>query len=309
MTLSIVCTDRDTGPWAAALTACDPSLDIQIWPNEACKADVQFAVCWNHPEGVLKAYPNLRCICSMGAGIDHLLRDAALPDHLPVVRLVDPQLSQSMSEYICTAVLYFFREFDRYQQQQKKALWLQQPLRPMARTGVGIMGLGVLGSFAADRLSAMGFNVTGWSRSKKKIPGVTTYAGDIERDAFLARADILVCLLPLTEKTAGILNFELFSRLPKGACLINASRGGNLVEEDLIPALNQGLLRGACLDVFKHEPLPEDHPFWAQDNIIITPHCSSITDPESVAPQIVQNYRNLKAGLPLMNQVDIRRGY
>lgn len=171
------------------------------------------------------------------------------------------------------------------------------------------MGLGKLGGYSAGRLATMGFNVIGWSRSPKSIPGVKAYAGEEQLDEFLSQADMLICLLPLTEKTRWILNRELFSKLPKGSILVNVARGENLVEKDLLTALDDGLLRGACLDVFKEEPLPEDHLFWGHEKILITPHCSSVTAPESVAPQIVQNYRLMRNNDSLLNQVDMLRGY
>ncbi len=309
MTISIICTDRDPKPWLIALQACDPTLDVQVWPNERQKADVEFALCWKHPKGVLQEYPNLRCISSMGAGVDHFFGDAFFPKHLPVVRLVDPQLTQGMFEYICTAVMYYFREFDLYRIQQRELCWQPRLPRSMEKMTVAMMGLGKLGGYSAGRLATMGFNVIGWSRSQKCIPGVKAYAGEEQLDEFLAQAEILICLLPLTEKTRGALNLQLFSKLPNGSILINVARGENLVEEDLITALEEGLLRGACLDVFKEEPLPEDHLFWSHEKILLTPHCSSVTDPESVAPQIVQNYRFMQRGVELLNQVDMSRGY
>ena len=309
MTISIICTNKDPKPWVSALQEIDSSLDIQIWPNENQKTDIEFALCWKHPEGVLQDYPNLRCICSMGAGIDHLLNDDFFPKHLPVVRLVDPLLAQSMFEYICAVVMHFFREFDVYQAQKRQSHWQQQSPKAMAKTTIGIMGLGKLGEYSADKLSKMGFNVTGWSRTQKSIVGVKAYAGKKQLEQFISQTDILICLLPLTDQTYGILNLELFNKLPKGSCLLNVARGEHLVEEDLITALNAGQLRGACLDVFKEEPLPREHPFWIHEKILVTPHSSSITDPRSVASQIVQNYQLMQSSRPLLNQVDILRGY
>lgn len=245
----------------------------------------------------------------MGAGVDHLLEDPQLPPEVPVIRLVDPQLAASMFEYLSTVVMYYFRDFDRYQAQQREARWKQQAARTLSQTRIGIMGLGELGGHAASGFAAMGFRVAGWSRSKKTIPNVTAYAGNAELAAFLGKTDILICLLPLTAETRGILCLENFSRLPGGACLVNVARGEHLADEDLIPALDQGLLRGACLDVFREEPLPPQHPFWSDSRILVTPHCSSITDPASVAPQIIENYRAMKRGDPLLNRVDIARGY
>jgi len=309
MSLLIICNNRKLDRWVEALKACDPSLDVQIWPDESSKEDVEFALCWKHPEGVLQDYPNLRCICSMGAGIDHMFSDAYFPRHLPVIRLIDPSLAQSMYEYILTAVMHYFREFDIYQAQQRQSNWRVHFNKPMAETTVAVMGLGKLGEYASSRLAAMGFNVTGWARSEKSIKGVRSYAGDDALAEFVSTASILVCLLPLTNQTRGILSRDLFNNMPTGSCLINVARGQHLVENDLISALSAGQLRGACLDVFSEEPLPADHPFWGNEKIIITPHSSSITAPASVAPQIVENYHRMQKGEPLMNQVDIERGY
>jgi glyoxylate/hydroxypyruvate reductase A len=309
MSLLIICNNRKLDRWIDALKACDASLDVQIWPDENSKEAVEFALCWKHPEGILQEYPNLRCVCSMGAGIDFMLNDARFPRHLPVIRLIDPSLAQSMYEYILTAVMHYFREFDIYQAQQKRSNWRVHFNKPMAETTIGVMGLGKLGEYASSRLAAMGFHVTGWARSEKSIKGVRTFAGDVALDDFVSTADMLVCLLPLTGQTRGILNIDLFNKMPKGSCLINVARGQHLIEHDLISALDAGQLRGACLDVFSEEPLPAEHPFWGNEKIIITPHSSSITDPASVAPQIVDNYHRMQKGEPLMNQVDLKRGY
>jgi len=309
MTISIICTNKDAQPWVAALKALDPALDVQVWPNETRKADIEFALCWNHPEGVLQDFPNLRCICSMGAGIDHLLNDAFFPKDIPVARIVDPLLAQSMFEYICAAVMHTFRDFDLYKTQQQKNIWQQQAPKQIAKTTVGIMGLGKLGQYTANKLSDIGFHVVGWSRSQKNIEGVSCYAGNEQLGEFLAQASTLVCLLPLTDETRGILNTENFNQLPKGACLVNVARGEHLIEEDLLTALDSGQLRSACLDVFKEEPLPQAHPFWLNPRILLTPHCSSITDPASVAPQVLENYQRMKSDQPLMNQVNPFRGY
>jgi len=206
-------------------------------------------------------------------------------------------------------VMHYFRDFDRYKIQQQKNIWQQLPPKSMAQTTIGIMGLGKLGEYAATKLSAMGFHVVGWSRSKKVINGVTSYAGDEQLGEFLAQASTLVCLLPLTSATRGILNTELFNQLPHGACLVNVARGEHLIEEDLLSSLDSGQLRSACLDVFREEPLPPTHPFWQHPQIQLTPHCSSITDPVSVAPQVLENYQRMKNSLPLINQVDPFRGY
>lgn len=309
MAIVIISSDKDLKPWVVALKEADSDLDVRVWHNEKQKADIKFALCWKHPEGVLQDYPNLQCVSSMGAGVEHLLNDAFLPKNIPVVRLVDSLLAQSMFEYICTAVMYYFRGFDVYQTQQTRLHWYQNPPKFIDETTIGIMGLGKLGGYSAQKLSKMGFNVIGWSNSQKSIANVKAYVGENQLEQFLSQTNILVCLLPLTPQTSGILNLKLFDRLPQGSYLINVARGEHLVEEDLITALNRGQLRGACLDVFQKEPLPINHPFWRHKQIIVTPHCSSITNPSSVAPQIVENYRRMEKGEPLLNQVSVLRGY
>ena len=309
MTISIICPNKDPEPWYHALKGIDSSLDIQFWPAEANKENVSFALCWDQPQGVFQDYSNLQCICSMGAGVDHLLKDPNLPKDLPVIRLIDPSLAKDMAEYVIAAVMYFQQKLNLYQDHQNQAIWLPLPSNSIANTTVGIMGLGKLGEYTAKQLVKIGFSVTGWSRSEKDISKVTTYSGSEHLYDFTRELDLLVCMLPLTDETKGVLNLALFKTLPDQACVINVARGDHLVEDDLIIALEKGLLRGACLDVFSNEPLAPDHPFWKNQKILITPHCSSVTDPVSVAPQIVENYHLMKAGKPLHNQVNVEQGY
>lgn len=260
MAISIIAPTKDPTPWLNALKAVDAYLEVQVWPHEDTSA-VELALCWQHPPQVWSQLPNLRCISSMGAGVDHLLADELLPTHIPIVRLVDPLLAQSMFEYICTAVMYYFRAFDVYQAQQRQGLWQEHAPQQLTDITIGILGLGALGSYTAQKLSALGFNVMGWSRSAKNMAGVRAYAGDAQLPTLLAQTNILVCLLPLTAETTDILNRALFNQLPPQACLINVARGEHLVETDLIAALDSGQLRGAYLDVLRQEPLPPNHPF------------------------------------------------
>ena len=310
MTLLIVSPDRpDLNRWQAALQTCAPDLDIEVWPQVTVRENITFALVWQQPAGIWQKIPHLRCVSSFGAGVDHLLKDADLPTDIPIVRLVDPLLAQSMFEYIAAAVMGVLRDFDIYQGQQAAGLW--QPHTPALsqHCTVGIMGLGQLGTYTAQKLVKLGFNVVGWARSPKQIEGVTAYAGDSQLPQFLQQIQILVCLLPLTAQTRNILNLDLFAQLPRPAYLVNVARGAHLVDADLVQAIHVGYLRGACLDVFRQEPLPPTHPFWAHPKIRVTPHCSSITNPESVAPQIVENYRRSQVGEPLLNQVLRSRGY
>ncbi|MCG8614747.1 MAG: glyoxylate/hydroxypyruvate reductase A [Desulfobacterales bacterium] len=314
MAVTIICPNWDLNPWITVLNDQARKLgindlDLRVWPDDGPGEDVEMALTWAHPPGVLKAYPNLQCISSMGAGVDHLLSDPDLPEGVPVVRLVDTHLIRDMAEYVLLAVLSHFRQLDIYQADQSRKRWQPRPPMDKADCPVGIMGLGQLGTAAALRLTKEGFPVAGWRNTEGGLPGVTTFHGQKQLPDFLSRCRVLICLLPLTSATRHILNLDHFAHLPSGAYLINVGRGGHLKEEDLIPAMDKGLLSGACLDVFETEPLPGSHPFWAHPRIRITPHVSSQTDPASVAPQILENLERLRNGKALANPVNLEKGY
>lgn len=309
MALLILAPDIKVTSWVKHLGALEPDIEIRVWPAAGDPDEIEFALCWNHPAGELKKYKNLKCIASLGAGVDHLMRDPDLPDGVPVTRVVEHSMSQSMSEYVVLSALNYCRQFDAYRSDQAQRKWLPRRPRLAEDTHIGIMGLGQLGADAAKKLNSLGFTVSGWSRTPKDIDGVQCFAGEQGWEIFLSRSQILICLLPLTPSTKGILNRKTFDRLPREAYVINVARGQHLVENDLIDALDSGRLAGACLDVFNVEPLPADHPFWSHPKIKITPHISSITFPKAVAPQIIENYRRAKTGRPLLNVVDLKRGY
>ena len=309
MSLAIICPGRDVRQWVRALQAGEPQLKVETWPEIGDPGSVEFALVWKHPPGILAGFANLRCISSLGAGVDALLEDRQLPAGVPLVRIVDEGLKQSMAEYVCLGALDYFRRFAQYRQQQADRIWQARPVRQIGAMRVGILGLGELGSHVAGRLAAIGFAVHGWSRSRKSLAGIPSYCGDEELAAFLAASEILVCLLPLTPATRGILDAGLFRQLPAGAYVINVARGEHLVEADLLAALDSGRLSGALLDVFRQEPLPQDHPFWPHPRISITPHIASISSPESAVPQVLENYHRALSGGPLLNRVDPQRGY
>lgn len=309
MAFLIIALDMKVTSWVKHLSMLDPGIDIRIWPEVGDPDDIEFALCWNHPQGEFEKYKNLRCIASLGAGVDYLMRDPDLPADVPVTRVVEPSMAQSMSEYAVLGVLNYCRQFDSYRMDQSQKKW--QPRIPLlaANMRIGIMGLGQLGKDAAKKLSYLGFPVTGWSQTPKDIEGVKCLAGEDALDDFLSQTRVLICMLPLTPETRGILSHKTFDKLPAGAYVINVARGQHLVEKDLLAALDSGQLNGACLDVFEVEPLPEDHPFWSHPKIIVTPHISSITYPKAVAPQIIDNYHRMKSGKALLHRVDIKRGY
>jgi len=309
MALVLITPNRDTSGWVRALHALEPELDVRVWPEVGDRRDIVFAVTWQHPPGELSRYPNLRCVSSLGAGVDHIVYDPDLPKGVAVTRVVDPALVQSMTEYVVTAVLFHHRRFGRYLAHQSTKKWLPEPSPRLDNARIGILGLGKLGGAAARALVQLGFDVAGWSRTAKSMPGVESFSGEAQFDQFLARTNILICLLPLTPQTRDILNRDTFSKLQPGAYIINVARGEHLVEEDLLEALDRGLLSGACLDVFRTEPLPAEHPFWTHPKILVTPHIASVTDPESAAVEILENYRRLQSGEALLNQVDRSRGY
>ncbi len=309
MALLIIAPDIRVTSWVKHLSALRPGIDIRVWPQTGNADEIEFVLSWNHPPGELKKYRHLMCIASLGAGVEHILADPELPAGVPVTRVVEHSMAQSMSEYVVLCVLNHCRQFDAYRTDQAHKQW--HPRKPLLAedTGIGIMGLGQLGADAAKKLDNLGFSVAGWSRRPKDIDGVHSFCGVAGLAKFLSRSHILICLLPLTAATKGILNRRTFAQLPVGAYVINVARGQHLNEKDLVAALDSGQLSGACLDVFELEPLPPDHPFWSHPQITVTPHISSITFPRAVAPQIIENYRRAQTGKPLLHVVDIKRGY
>jgi glyoxylate/hydroxypyruvate reductase A len=302
-------TPAATARWRPLLGELMPEHEFRFWPEIGDPAAIEYAMVWQPPAGLLASLPNLRLIAGLGAGVDHLLRDPELPRQIPIMRLVDPYMTDAMSEYVVLQVLRLHRQDLDYLAQQHARLWEEREQKNAAERPVGILGFGTLGQDAGRKLGAFGFPVAGWSRTAKEVPGFATFAGADGLAALAARSEILVCLLPLTAATEGILNAALFARLPPGAGLVNAGRGGHLVEADLIPALDSGQLSGAALDVFREEPLPPGHPFWVHPRIIVTPHIAAETHPPTAAAIIRDAIRRFASGQPVANLVDWRRGY
>src|SRR3984893_492182 len=309
MTLLFYSTVDSAARWRAQLERLTRELDIRVWPEIGDPADIDYALVWRPEPGLLAALPNLELILSLGAGVDHLLGDPLLPRHLPIVRLVDPHMTAAMSEYVALQVLRLHRRDLDYRAQQEAKGWRELDQKNAADRRVGILGFGELGQDAATKLRALGFDVAGWSRSAKTAAGIATYAGAAGLPPLLARSEILVCLLPLTPETEGILNARSLALLPQGAALVNAARGAHLVEEDLLAALASGQVSAAGLDVFADEPLPLGHPFWHHPRIVVTPHVAAFTNPATAAPIILDNIRRFEEGRPLLNLVDPARGY
>ena len=296
--------------WRDALLEVDPGLEIRLFPEAGDPAEIEAAVCWTaHDMAELRRYPNLKLLVSMGAGVDHLLRPPGPPPGVPVARLVDERLTQGMTEWVLLNVLRFHRQDAEYRAQQAARVWNELPAPDTARRRIGILGLGALGGDAARALLALGFPVMGWSRRPKSLPGVEGFHGEEGLAAMLRRSDILVCLLPLTPETRGLLDARRLALLPEGAYLLNSARGGHMVAADVLAALESGRLAGAALDVFEPEPLPQGDPFWLHPKVVLTPHAASITIPRSAAPQVVENIHRARAGLAPLNLVDPAAGY
>ena len=300
-------------PWAAPIRAADPTRPVFIWPDVPDPDAIAYALAWKPPPGVLADLPNLKAIFSLGAGVDHLIFQPDLPD-VPIVRVVSDDLTERIVEWVVLQVLMHHRQQRSYDALQRSRQWKELPQAAAHDVRVGIMGMGVLGRAAATALLPLGFRVAGWSRQGASVTGVETFAGAAQRDAFLARTDILVCLLPLTAETRGILSMPLFGTLARDGPLgrpvvINAGRGGLQVESDIVAAIETGILGGASLDVFEHEPLDAASPLWGFENVVITPHCAAFSSPDALAPKILRQIEAFEAGGPLMNLVDRERGY
>jgi glyoxylate/hydroxypyruvate reductase A len=304
----------DVEPWVERFQALLPDRPVVALGEPFDRRTVRYAATWGPKPGSLSGLPMLEAIFSLGAGVDHLMNYPGLPD-VPIVRVVHDDLTDRMSEYVVLHCLMALRDQRRYDAQQRERVWDPDRAPPRAsEVRVGILGFGVLGQDAARKLKVLGFDVAGWSRNPRKVPEFPTFAGDVERDAFLARTDILISLVPLTPDTRGILNRALFSKLARdgrlgGPVLINPGRGGLQVESDILECLDDGTLGSATLDVFETEPLPPDSPLWGHPRVRVTPHNAAVSEPDATARYIVDQIRRYERGEPLQNQVDPARGY
>jgi glyoxylate/hydroxypyruvate reductase A len=300
--------------WLTDLRAHAKTREFRIWPHAIGNPDdVAYACVWNPPHGFLARLPNLKAIINLGAGVDHLLADPTLP-RVPVARVAHADLTTRVTEYVVLHVLMHHRRQRLYDAQQRQRLWRPHDQPGASEVSVGVMGLGVIGSNVADALGRLGFKIAGWSRTAKNLPGVKTFHGAAGLDAFLARTEILICLLPLTHETKGILNLALFRKLKRdgaagGAFLINAGRGPLQVDADIIAALDEGTLKGATLDVFQQEPLRPDSPLWSHPKVTVTPHNAGDISPGVFAPEVIAQVGRFERGEPLDNVVDRMRGY
>ncbi len=314
MSLLFAAPGWDEGPWLKRFATLLPGR-ARVPPESLVdRAAVRYAIVWRHPRGLLAQLPKLEAIFSLGAGVDHILSDPNLPD-VPIARIIDPDLTARMSEWVALHCLMHLRQTRRYQRQQRERIWDDDDDQPAARdVRVGVLGFGELGRDAAGKLAALGFPVAAWSASAKTAPGIACFDGAAGLEAMLVRSDILVSLLPLTAATRGILNAALFAKLPRdgrlgGAILINAGRGGLQVEADIVAALEAGVLKGASLDVFETEPLPQASPLWAHPAVFVTPHNAAISHPDAIARAVAEQIQAHERGEPLRHVVDRGRGY
>lgn len=294
--------------WAEVFRRRAPGIDFRLWPDVGDPAHVRFLAAWEPPADLGTRFPNLQVLFSSGAGVDQFDFDA-LPTALPVVRMVEPGIIRGMVEYVCHAVLGLHRDMPQYRRQQQQGLWKPLQVRPAGERRIGVLGLGSLGQAVLAQLQGFGFDCAGWARSPRHIEGVRCYAGAEALGDFLARTEILVCLLPLTDETRGVLGAKLFGQLPQGASLVHVGRGPQLVEADLLAALSVGQLAEAVLDVTDLEPLPSSHAFWRHPHIRLTPHIASMTQPATAAEVVLENLRRFEAGEPMVGLVDRGRGY
>jgi glyoxylate/hydroxypyruvate reductase A len=286
---------------------------LQLPDAEFDPAEVHYAAVWKPDPGELAAFPNLRVIFNLGAGVDALIADASLPD-VPLVRVAVDDLTERMTEYVVLHVLMHHRQEPYLRESQRAKRWAPKSQWAAGAISVGVMGLGTLGADVADALRRIGFRVAGWSRSPRQIDGIDCFHGAQQLGPFLRRTDILVCLLPLTPDTRHVLNRDLFAQLnssgPLGApVLINAGRGGLQNEADILQCLDDGTLGGASLDVYATEPLPADSRFWTHPKVVLTPHNAADTDPDEISKYVARQIERYEAGGALENVVDRKRGY
>jgi glyoxylate/hydroxypyruvate reductase A len=302
-----ICFDKlDPTPWVQGLKQALPEAAVSAWIPGAAQAD--HAVVWAPPQGFIDEQAGLKTLFNIGAGVDALLQ-LKLPPSLQVVRLDDAGMSVQMAEYVCHAVIRHFREFDGYDADTQAGQWSYRKPRRRADFAVGVMGLGVLGERVAKALQVFEFPVNGYSRSAKNLPGIRCFNGSQGMPEFLAATRVLVNLMPLTPETENMLNHDTLSQLQPGGYVINVARGKHLVDEDLIALIDSGHLAGATLDVFRTEPLPADHPFWAHPKVAVTPHTSARTLRHESIAQIVGKIQALQRGEPINGVVDPLRGY
>jgi len=294
--------------WRGHFERHDPGIEFRFWPEVGDPAEVRYLAVWDAVEDIAERFPNLEVLFSTGAGVDQF-NLPGIPERIQVVRLIDPAIIAGMQEYVSLAVLTLQRDILDYRHAQSRRLWRPLAAKPAADVSVGIMGTGSLGQAVLDVLGPFGYSLRAWSRTSQAVEGVECFSGAGQLHDFAAQCNILVCLLPLTPETRGILDRELFGAMPRGSSLVNVGRGGHLRENDLLSALADGQLSAAVLDVTEDEPPAESHPFWEHPRILLTPHIASMTGFESAATVLLENVQRHERGERMVGVVDRSLGY
>lgn len=310
MALLVSFIDTDIQPWVEVFESELSNMDIRIYPDVGDVSEIEYVAAWQHPFGEYKKYPNLKAILSLGAGVDHIIKDPALPKDVPIVRMADDSLIRDMCLYASHWVLHFHSDYYRYTKLQAKKLWLPQDFVAPKNRSIGIMGFGNIGKSIGDLLTTQGFKVVGWGASEKHTTGgIEYFYGKDQMSAFLNKAEILINVLPLTDATRSLVMERELRQLPKGAFVINMGRGSIINESDLLSVLNSSHISAAVLDVFDVEPLPVDDPLWSHPNVTITPHIAGQSDGNTAAMFMVENIRRIENGEPPFPLYDVTRGY
>ena len=294
--------------WQEALEAKLPEIKL-VDPESAEAQQAEVFMTWNPPAGMIAGLENLKGVISLAQGVDHVLKDPGFPKHLKFARLIDPYMSEAMAEWVLLSILEFHRDAHDYRKAQAEGTWIRKEPNIAAETTVAIMGLGAIGSHVAAKVAMLGFRTIGWSRTSKNIPGITSHTGEDGFNTCLAEADFLVSILPLTDDTRDLYDAKNFARMKPGAVFINSGRGLQVVEDDLLDALERGPVRAAVLDVFRTEPLPAENPIWTHPAITVWPHVSAQTNAASAGDQIIAAIRAIRAGDDPQNSVNVGRGY
>ena len=307
--IAYISRDTDGVLWKKVLEAGLGPIDFRRLDSLGDKAAIEVALAWKPDAGLLASLPNLKLIVSLGMGVDHLLSDDKLPAGVPITRIMDEGLVGQMSEYALYWALRHHRDIDKYAASQRAKRWKVEDFVDTIHRRIGILGLGTIGQDTAKKFAALGFPTAGWSRTAKNLPGIETFHGRDGLGRLLAQSDILVNVLPLTRDTRGLLDAKLFAALPKGAYFINMARGGHVVDEALLAALDSDHLSGAVLDVFNQEPLPAEHPYWTHPKVHVTPHIAGATNPRTASPGVIENIKRLRSGGELLHRIDPKTGY
>lgn len=310
MSIAVICNHKNPKPWAEAIQRHLPDEKVEVFPHISNFEEVDFLVVWKATTEEFQQFPNIKVIQSLGASVDHILNSFEVPNDVLISRIVDFSLSHDMWEFVLAIILGEMKLFTKYDHDQHRKIWQPQNYKRIEDITLSILGAGEIGMHMAKQFSKMGFAVNTWSASpKSEVAGIKSYYGKDQLPSFLPDTDFLINILPYTPHTEGIIDYPLLSLLKSDSYFINVGRGESIVEKDLLRVLSEGAMRGAFLDVFQTEPLPENHPFWTNQKIKITPHIASITNVKTATLQIIDNYKRLQKGDKLLHLVSKSKAY